>query len=88
MCGASNACAQTQVCRARGALAALCLGCICFSTCTYICLGAQTTTPNSYEPDTVDINADDADYYWLLKVLQDQIPTVVVSRARMGAGQW
>ncbi|KAI8462346.1 MAG: fumble-domain-containing protein [Monoraphidium minutum] len=32
---------------------------------------------SSYEPDTVDINADEVEYSWLLKVLQDQIPTVV-----------
>jgi hypothetical protein len=44
--------------------------------------------PNpSYEPDTVDINADEADYLWLLKVLQEQIPTVVVSAVQGAAGR-
>ena len=49
------------------------------------------TRRRSYEPDTVDINADEEDYMWLLKVLQDQIPTVMVRghTARVGGdGGW
>lgn len=33
--------------------------------------------PAGYEPNTVDINSDEEEYTWWLKLLEDQIPTVM-----------
>ncbi|KAF8056112.1 pantothenate kinase 2 [Scenedesmus sp. PABB004] len=42
--------------------------------------------PASYTPNTIDINTDDAEYTWLLQVLEDQVPTVVEKAIKSEGG--
>ncbi|WIA23193.1 hypothetical protein OEZ86_010083 [Tetradesmus obliquus] len=42
--------------------------------------------PANYCPNTIDINTDEAEYRWLLQVLEDQVPTVVEKAVKSEGG--
>lgn len=56
--------------------------------------------PASYEPNTLDVNEDSETFHWWLKILEEQIPTVVekaiasegggeqIERRALAFGEW